>query len=74
VSWKQDGTVRAFDLVRYRNFRIFTTPRPVQFTCLAVDPSGEVRPKNNPELEPQNPAKRIASQLLLHELEGRWTC
>eukprot|EP00963_Diacronema_lutheri_P001437 scaffold86_cov338-Pavlova_lutheri.AAC.100 len=37
-----DGTVRAFDLVRYRNFRVFTSPEPVQFTSLAVHPSGEV--------------------------------
>ncbi|KAL7424572.1 U3 snoRNP protein [Cryptotrichosporon argae] len=37
-----DGTVRAFDLVRYRNFRTFTSPSPVQFCSLAVDPSGEV--------------------------------
>ncbi|KAL4079545.1 WD40-repeat-containing domain protein [Scleroderma citrinum] len=37
-----DGTVRAFDLVRYRNFRTFTSPSPVQFSALAVDPSGEV--------------------------------
>jgi periodic tryptophan protein 2 len=37
-----DGTVRAFDLVRYRNFRTFTSPTPVQFASLAVDPSGEV--------------------------------
>ncbi|GBE83819.1 Periodic tryptophan protein 2 homolog [Sparassis crispa] len=37
-----DGTVRAFDLVRYRNFRTFTSPAPAQFSCLAVDPSGEV--------------------------------
>ncbi|CAG8453180.1 5860_t:CDS:2 [Paraglomus brasilianum] len=37
-----DGTVRAFDLIRYRNFRTFTTPSPIQFTCLCVDPSGEV--------------------------------
>lgn len=37
-----DGTVRAFDLVRYRNFRTFTSPSPVQFSCLAVDSSGEV--------------------------------
>ncbi|KAI0266497.1 WD repeat protein [Gloeopeniophorella convolvens] len=37
-----DGTVRAFDLIRYRNFRTFTSPSPVQFSCLAVDPSGEV--------------------------------
>lgn len=37
-----DGTVRAFDLIRYRNFRTFTSPTPVQFSSLAVDPSGEV--------------------------------
>lgn len=37
-----DGTVRAFDLIRYRNFRTFTSPSPVQFTALAVDPSGEI--------------------------------
>ncbi|KAF8503896.1 WD40 repeat-like protein [Hysterangium stoloniferum] len=37
-----DGTVRAFDLLRYRNFRTFTSPTPVQFSALAVDPSGEV--------------------------------
>ncbi|KAL3880486.1 hypothetical protein ACJMK2_032721 [Sinanodonta woodiana] len=37
-----DGTVRAFDLNRYRNFRTFTSPRPVQFSCLAVDNSGEI--------------------------------
>jgi periodic tryptophan protein 2 len=37
-----DGTVRAFDLLRYRNFRTFTSPNPVQFSSLAIDPSGEV--------------------------------
>jgi periodic tryptophan protein 2 len=37
-----DGTVRAYDLIRYRNFRTFTSPMPVQFSSLAVDPSGEV--------------------------------
>ncbi|KAJ3936214.1 MAG: WD40 repeat-like protein [Lentinula lateritia] len=37
-----DGTVRAYDLVRYRNFRTFTSPSPAQFNCIAVDPSGEV--------------------------------
>ncbi|KAJ1863412.1 U3 snoRNP protein [Coemansia sp. RSA 989] len=42
LSASLDGTVRAFDLVRYRNFRIFTSPTPVQFTSLAVDPSGEI--------------------------------
>ncbi|KJE90934.1 WD repeat protein [Capsaspora owczarzaki ATCC 30864] len=37
-----DGTVRAFDLVRYRNFRTFTSPRPAQFSCLALDRSDEI--------------------------------
>ena len=27
---------------RYRNFRTFASPKPVQFSCLALDPSGEV--------------------------------
>ncbi|KAJ1948790.1 U3 snoRNP protein [Linderina macrospora] len=42
LSASLDGTVRAYDLVRYRNFRIFTSPTPVQFNTLAVDPSGEI--------------------------------
>ncbi|XP_069491780.1 periodic tryptophan protein 2 homolog isoform X2 [Ambystoma mexicanum] len=42
VSASLDGTVRAFDLHRYRNFRTFTSPRPSQFSCLAVDSSGEI--------------------------------
>jgi periodic tryptophan protein 2 len=45
VSASLDGTVRAFDLVRYRNFRTFTPAPgspPVQFTCLAVDEGGEL--------------------------------
>ena len=42
VSCSLDGTVRAFDLIRYRNFRTMTTPTPVQFLCVAADPSGEV--------------------------------
>ena len=37
-----DGTVRAYDLIRYRNFSTFTSPSPVQFSCLAIDPFGEV--------------------------------
>ncbi|EGV62198.1 U3 snoRNP protein [Yamadazyma tenuis] len=37
-----DGTVRAFDLLRYRNFRTFTATERIQFNCLAADPSGEV--------------------------------
>ncbi|NWU28307.1 PWP2 protein, partial [Dyaphorophyia castanea] len=42
LSASLDGTVRAFDLHRYRNFRTFTSPRPSQFSCLAVDSSGEI--------------------------------
>ena len=37
-----DGTVRAFDLNRYRNFRTFTSPRPAQFGCIGVDSSGDL--------------------------------
>ncbi|KAL7275789.1 U3 snoRNP protein [Rhizina undulata] len=37
-----DGSVRAWDLIRYRNFRTFTAPRRLQFSSLAVDPSGEI--------------------------------
>lgn len=42
VSASLDGTVRAYDLIRYRNFRTFTSPRPVQFRSLAIDHSGEL--------------------------------
>jgi len=42
MSSSLDGTVRAHDLHRYRNFRTYTTPTPVQFSSLAVDPAGEV--------------------------------
>ncbi|KAG0456257.1 hypothetical protein HPP92_024045 [Vanilla planifolia] len=42
LSASLDGTVRAWDLFRYRNFRTFTTPSPRQFTCLTADQSGEV--------------------------------
>ena len=42
LSASLDGTVRAHDLLRYRNFRTLTTPQPVQFTSLAADLSGEV--------------------------------
>jgi len=37
LSSSLDGTVRAFDLARYRNFKTFTTPRPVQLSCVSVD-------------------------------------
>lgn len=42
LSSSLDGTVRAFDLNRYRNFRTFTSPRPAQFSCLTVDHSGDI--------------------------------
>lgn len=37
-----DGSIRAWDLIRYRNFRTFTAPSKLSFSCVAVDPSGEV--------------------------------
>ena len=43
LSASLDGTVRARDLTRYRNFRTLVTPQPAQLTCLAVDPAGEVQ-------------------------------
>ncbi|KAM1714573.1 hypothetical protein ACFX11_025413 [Malus domestica] len=42
LSASLDGTVRAWDLYRYRNFRTFTTPETRQFVSLAADQSGEV--------------------------------
>ncbi len=42
LSASLDGTVRAWDLVRYRNFRTLTSPTPAQYGSLAVDPAGEV--------------------------------
>ncbi|KAI8761618.1 periodic tryptophan protein 2 [Biomphalaria glabrata] len=42
LSSSIDGTVRAFDLTRYRNYKTFTSPKPDQFSCLAVDGSGEI--------------------------------
>lgn len=42
LSASLDGTVRAWDLLRYRNFRTFTTPTPTQFASLTADKSGEV--------------------------------
>ena len=42
ASASMDGTVKAFDLIRYRNFRTFRGAEPTQFSCLAIDPSGEI--------------------------------
>jgi periodic tryptophan protein 2 len=48
VSASLDGTVRAYDLIRYRNFRTMTSPTPQQLGCVSVDPSGEVRHSPSP--------------------------
>jgi len=42
VSASLDGTVRAFDMMRFRNFQTFVSPTPAQFGCVAVEPSGEM--------------------------------
>ena len=42
ISSSLDGTVRAHDLLRYKNFRTLTAPTPVQFTSLSVDSAGEI--------------------------------
>ncbi len=42
LSASLDGSVRAFDMARYHNFRTFFAPRPAQFGCVAVDASGEL--------------------------------
>ena len=43
VSASMDGSVRAYDLLRYKNFRTFAAPDArVQFGSLAMDPSGEM--------------------------------
>ncbi|XP_013200254.1 periodic tryptophan protein 2 homolog [Amyelois transitella] len=42
VSSSLDGTVRCYDLTRYRNFRTLTSPSLVQFSCAALDGSGEL--------------------------------
>jgi periodic tryptophan protein 2 len=42
LSSSLDGTVRAHDLLRYKNFRTLTSPTSVQFTSLTADLSGEI--------------------------------
>lgn len=42
LSSSLDGTVRAHDLLRYKNFRTLTSPQAVQFTSLTADQSGEI--------------------------------
>jgi periodic tryptophan protein 2 len=42
LSSSLDGTVRAHDLLRYKNFRTLTSPTSVQFSSLTADLSGEI--------------------------------
>lgn len=42
VSCSKDGTVRAYDLVKYRNFRVMVANKPTQFNSLAIDSSGDI--------------------------------
>jgi periodic tryptophan protein 2 len=51
ITASLDGTVRAYDLVKYRNFRTFTSvgvadgpnkKKTAQFNCLAIEPSGDI--------------------------------
>ena len=42
LSASLDGTVRAYDLKRYRNFKTLTSPRPAQFTDLCVDSCSDI--------------------------------
>lgn len=37
-----DGSVRAYDLIKYKNFRTMTSPKPTQFTCVATDYMGDL--------------------------------
>ena len=37
LSASLDGTVRAYDLVKYRNFRTMQAKKLTQFTCLAIE-------------------------------------
>lgn len=43
ISASTDGSVRAYDLLRYKNFRTLTAPNErVQFGSLAIDSSGDL--------------------------------
>ncbi|KAK6739639.1 hypothetical protein RB195_008250 [Necator americanus] len=42
LSSSLDGTVRAHDLKRYRNFRTLVCPEPTQLGAIAVDHSGDI--------------------------------
>ena len=42
ASSSKDGTVRVYDLRRYRNFRTLTTPTPQRLADVTTDPGGEL--------------------------------
>ncbi|RXG71183.1 Periodic tryptophan protein 2-like protein [Armadillidium vulgare] len=42
ITCSLDGTVRAFDMIRYRNFKTLTSLKATQFSCVTVDSSGEL--------------------------------
>lgn len=42
MSASLDGTLRAFDLVKYRRFRKYDAPEHAQLQCLTLDNSGEL--------------------------------
>jgi len=43
ITSSNDGTVRAFDLVKYKNFRTMKANRDeVHFQCLAIEGSGDI--------------------------------
>ncbi|CAI4230503.1 unnamed protein product [Auanema sp. JU1783] len=42
LSASLDGTIRAHDLKRYRNFRTLVCPEPTQFAALVVDKAGDI--------------------------------
>ena len=42
LSSSLDGTIRAYDLVKYRCFRTMQAPKLTQFNCLAIDSTGDL--------------------------------
>jgi FOG: WD40 repeat len=42
ISSSKDGTVRAYDITKYKQFRVFTTQEQAEFNCVAADKSGEI--------------------------------
>ncbi len=42
ITSSYDGTLKAFDLVRYRCFRTYTTPVHAALQCVSLDASGEL--------------------------------